>query len=157
MKLALALFLLLTTIGCDRVTKHIATTQLRDQPSRSWLGGTVELEYAENRGAFLSMGSRLPEWASILVFRVGVGIALAALAFVALKYRWTGAALAGAVFIFAGGISNLFDRTLHGSVVDFMSIGIGPLRTGIFNVADAGILRGGVLIAFRESFQRSQT
>jgi signal peptidase II len=35
------------------------------------------------------------------------------------------------------------DRAFHqGSVVDFMNMGIGPLRTGVFNVADVAIMVG---------------
>ena len=34
------------------------------------------------------------------------------------------------------------DRVVRGSVVDFINVGVGPLRTGIFNVADVAILLG---------------
>ena len=36
----------------------------------------------------------------------------------------------------AGALSNLIDRIAVGSVIDFLNVGIGPLRTGIFNLAD---------------------
>ena len=39
------------------------------------------------------------------------------------------------------------DRVARGRVVDFINIGIGPVRTGIFNVADVAIMLGvGVVI-----------
>lgn len=49
------------------------------------------------------------------------------------------------------GVGNLVGRIRYGGVVvDFMNIGIGPLRTGIFNVADLAIFAGAlVLIAGR--------
>ena len=137
----LALALLLLTIGCDRITKQAARINLMGAPTQSY-----QLEYTENNGAFLSLGSRLPEWARTMLLRVGVGLALAALVFMVLKHRWSGAALAGASLTVAGGVSNLLDRILRGSVVDFMSVGIGPIRTGIFNVADVAIVVGGVLL-----------
>ena len=115
-------------------------------PTQSYLAGTVQLEYAENTGAFLSLGSQLPEWAQTTLLRVGVSLALAALVLIALRYQWPGFALAGASLTFAGGVSNLLDRILRGSVVDFMSVGIGPIRTGIFNVADVAIIMGAVLL-----------
>jgi len=31
-------------------------------------------------------------------------------------------------------------------VVDFLNVGIGPLRTGIFNLADVAILSGAALV-----------
>lgn len=50
--------------------------------------------------------------------------------------------VAGALII-GGGTSNLLDRLLNnGAVVDFLNVGIGPLRTGIFNVADMTIMLG---------------
>ena len=48
------------TIGCDRVTKHLASTTLAGVPGRSWFGDTVRVEYVENRGGFLSLGASLP-------------------------------------------------------------------------------------------------
>ena len=143
---ALALLLLVTTVGCDRVTKQLASTHLAQKPTQSYFADTLRLEFAQNSGAFLSMGSQLPEAVRFALFRVGVGIALLALLGVALKRRWSGALLAGATLIFAGGMSNLIDRIVHGSVVDFASIGVGALRTGIFNIADVAILLGGVLM-----------
>jgi signal peptidase II len=143
-----ALALLFMTVGCDRVTKRMAVDNLADKPPQSYLGGVIRLEYAENPGAFLSVGSELPEWARVSIFRIGVGVALLAVGFVALKQHWVGIPLSGASLVVAGGVSNLVDRFLQGNVVDFMSVGIGSVRTGIFNVADVAILLGGALIAF---------
>jgi signal peptidase II len=142
----LAIILLLLTVSCDRMTKHLAVTHLADQPAQSYLGDTLRLEYAENTGAFLSLGSHLSEPLRFGLLRLGVGLALLAIFLVALKRHWHGLALAGATLLFAGGISNLFDRVLRGAVVDFASVGIGVLRTGIFNVADVAILLGGIMM-----------
>ena len=49
--------------------------------------------------------------------------------------RWQIIALA---LIAAGGFGNLIDRVLYdGRVTDFLNLGVGSLRTGIFNIADA--------------------
>jgi signal peptidase II len=49
-----------------------------------------------------------------------------------------------------GGISNLIDRFLYdGRVTDFLNVGIGSLRTGIFNLADMAILAGALLLILR--------
>jgi signal peptidase II len=34
------------------------------------------------------------------------------------------------------------DRVMRGSLIDFLSVGVGSLRTGIFNVGDVAILTG---------------
>jgi signal peptidase II len=50
--------------------------------------------------------------------------------------------------ILSGGLGNLFDRvSQQGLVTDFLNLGIGPLRTGIFNVADMAITGGFALFA----------
>lgn len=47
----------------------------------------------------------------------------------------------------AGGTGNLLDRLMNkGLVTDFLNVGIGSLRTGIFNVADMAILVGTILL-----------
>ena len=156
-ELAFAFMLLLLTVGCDRVTKHLASTHLAEQPARSYLADILRLEYAENTGAFLSLGSNLPEPVRFGLFRLGVGFALLAILIVALKRRWHGMALAGVTLLFAGGMSNLIDRMSHGTVVDFASVGIGTFRTGIFNVADVAILAGGLLMVVGASSLKERT
>ena len=51
------------TIGCDQVSKHFAAEHLMGVARQSFLGDTLRLEYAENAGAFLSLGAGLPQWA----------------------------------------------------------------------------------------------
>ena len=52
-------------------------------------------------------------------------------------------AVASSALIIGGGLGNLIDRILNqGAVIDFMNMGIGPIRTGVFNVADLAILAG---------------
>jgi signal peptidase II len=45
-----------------------------------------------------------------------------------------------------GGASNLLDRITYGKVIDFMNVGLGPVRTGIFNVADLAIMLGAAIV-----------
>ena len=65
----------------------------------------------------------------------------------AVRYQWSRLAAAGLLLFVAGGMSNLIDRIAMGSVIDFLNIGIGPFRTGIFNVADVAIMAGVALLA----------
>jgi signal peptidase II len=144
----LAAFLLLITIGCDRITKHLATTLLADAPAQSFFHDTLRLQYAENTGAFLSLGANLPPAIRTWLLTVGVAVLLVVVAILAIVRRWSGTSLAGATLMWAGGVSNLIDRAVHGHVVDFLNVGIGSLRTGIFNVADVAVTLGAVLIVF---------
>ncbi len=144
-----ALFLVLT-VGLDQITKRIATQALKFSPGHTYLGDTFRLQYAENRGAFLSLGAALPDRARFWVLTVSVGLLLGGiLLFVLLNNRLTQIQVLGYTFIVGGGLSNWVDRASHdGAVVDFMNMGLGSLRTGVFNVADLAIIAGIVLLVF---------
>jgi signal peptidase II len=141
------LLLIAMTIGCDRVTKHYAASTLIGEPGQSFLAGTVRLEYAENTGGFLGLGADWPPAVRTGLFTVGTGMMLLVTIAAALRWRWSGAALVGLSLFIAGGASNLADRLARGSVIDFLNVGLGPLRTGIFNVADMAVLLGVCILA----------
>jgi signal peptidase II len=83
-----------------------------------------------------------------MILTVGVAILLVLVAILAIHRGWVGVPLAGAALMWGGGASNLIDRAARGHVVDFLNIGVGSLRTGIFNVADVAVLLGALLIVF---------
>lgn len=146
---AIVLFALVaTTIGCDHVTKHIARTSLDGAPSRSFLADTVRLVYAENTGGFLSVGEDLAPAARTVIFTIGTGLVLLGTLTAAIRLDWTAWQLAALGLMFAGGASNWIDRLARGTVVDFLNVGLGPLRTGIFNVADVALMLGGVMLVY---------
>ncbi|MCX6044332.1 MAG: signal peptidase II [Chloroflexi bacterium] len=149
-RLALLFLILAITIGADQVTKVLAQRYLSPQ-STSYLNDLFRLQLAQNNGAFLSLGSLLSDQARFRIFTIFVGLFLLGL----LIYTVRVAEHASVGFLFAlglilgGGLSNLLDRVLHnGLVVDFMNIGIGNLRTGIFNVADVVLMAGLALLLF---------
>jgi signal peptidase II len=145
---------LFSCIGCDQWTKSLATEHLRQAPAMSFLGDTLRIQYAENPGAFLGAGSKLPPSArfALLVVINGVFLALIAALVVLKRPAGRGQHLA-VVLLLAGGIGNLIDRLFHnGLVIDFLNVGIGPVRTGIFNVADMAIMAGfGILVLYRSA------
>lgn len=137
----------------DQWTKQLATEHLKNTPAKSWLGDVFRLQYATNEGAFLSLGANLPPELRYWILTIGVGLLLLSLCVYALfseplwKTKLDDLQVAGYSFIASGGFSNWIDRArFEGSVVDFMNMGLGPVRTGVFNVADLAILVGiGVL------------
>ena len=140
------------SIAVDQATKQIATATLKFEPARSYLGDLFRLQYSENPGAFLSLGASLPDDTRAALFMGGVGVLLAAmLAFAILFRRLRPMALVALALFLGGGFSNWFDRLAYGNVVvDFMNAGIGPVRTGIFNVADLFVVGGAVLLFISE-------
>ena len=102
---------------------------------------------SENRGAFLSLGERLPEAARFAVFVVLVGAGVLAALVWLLRSAPDRPALAsvGLALVVGGGLGNLIDRLVRGRVVDFVQLSAGPLHTGVFNLGDAAIVAGALL------------
>ena len=146
-----ALALLVACVGCDQVTKQMAQSQLRDRAPQSYCGNLLRLEYAENPGGFLGLGGQLSSstrWVVFVLANTLVAIAIAgSLVWRASMSRLEMLAL---VLILSGALGNLVDRVrFEGLVIDFLNLGIGPLRTGIFNVADMAVMLGTLLLAWR--------
>ncbi len=131
------------SIGLDRLTKVWALNTLQNQPSQSFLGDTFRLVFVENTGAFLSLGSDLSDGLRVVLLTVfPVVILLALLVYTLFSKNLEFIQRVAFAFILAGGFSNVYDRIVDGKVIDFMNMGIGSLRTGIFNVADMSIMLG---------------
>lgn len=133
--------------GCDQATKAAARALLEPAPPLHYLHGILLLEYARNAGGLLSLGAHFSEPVRLLVFSVGVAVFLAALAaYLVLSNRLTTTRTVALALFLGGGVSNLLDRLIHaGMVVDFLNLGIGDVRTGIFNLADVAITAGAAL------------
>lgn len=150
---------LVLLILADHITKWVAIDALKESRSTYvFLGDLFRLQYAENTGAFLSLGAGLPDGIRTLIMSGLNAIILGGLLcylFAVQKIAWLPA---GALTLVAGGgIGNLIDRIFRdGRVVDFMNMGITTssfnLRTGIFNIADIAIMAGLFLIIVHELF-----
>jgi len=151
----LLLFAIVATIGCDQVTKRMATSSLAGTSGRSYLGGVVRVAYTENTGGFLGVGAELPPPVRTAIFTGATGLMLIGMIAIAIRERLQGLALLGATLFVAGGASNWIDRFANGRVVDFLNVGVGPVRTGIFNVADVALMGGGALL-FVAEFRRQR-
>ena len=141
----------LLLIGCDRITKNLAKEHLMFHPPISWLHNTFILEYTENTGAALSLGDSLSKPVSFWLLSVVPLLFLVALFVYAIRKisvlsNWK---LFAFSLIFAGGLGNIIDRlAFDRHVTDFMNVGIGDLRTGIFNVADMCVTAGVIVLLF---------
>ena len=137
-------------VGCDQVSKAAARSFLASGTLHSYLADSFRLQLTENPGSFLSMGAALPQQVRFWLFTAVVGLLLLALLGAALFSRRLDRPRAVALALIAGGgVSNLIDRVWNdGRVTDFLNVGIGAVRTGIFNVADMLILSGALALLF---------
>jgi signal peptidase II len=144
--LSLIGLIVFSTIGCDQATKMVARDTLKSIGSLSFLNNMIRFEYAENPGAFLSLGANLSPSARFAIFTILAGLFLIILTRKLLSRHTTWVSSLGLAFMLGGGTGNLIDRFARGQVIDFLNIGVGNLRTGIFNVADMAICLGLLLI-----------
>lgn len=157
-RLLLILFVLVACVGCDQSTKMYAEAKLPRVQPLSLLSDTVRLQVTHNEGSFLSLGASAPRTWRLATLRVGVSAMLLALLAYALFVRAGQAPFIFALaLVLAGGASNLIDRFVNdGYVVDFINLGAGPIRTGIFNIADVAITAGALLLLI-QGWRRRQS
>lgn len=143
--------ILVMNIGCDQISKRIVRQQVYEYQEISIIKNYVTLTKVENEGAFLSLGQKLPDAVRftlltllpLIVLGFGVG-------FLFVKRNLPKPLLLGFAFVMGGGIGNIYDRLMYGSVTDFLHIDFGIFQTGIFNMADVSIMVG-VLIVLLDS------
>jgi signal peptidase II len=142
-RILLLLLILVLNIAADQVTKSMMRAHIGFYDQYPFFDGHVTLLHVENTGAFLSLGDKLMQpFRFILLTLVPIFALIAALGYVLIKKRLSMLLSIGIVFCIGGGIGNLYDRIVHGSVTDFMHLQFGPLQTGIFNTADVSIMIG---------------
>lgn len=144
--------ILIAVIALDQVSKNWAKVSLRGQEATEYCGGLFRLEYAENPGAFLGLGGGMSAELRFWIFTVLVAFFLVFASVSLFKTQSDKFQQFGLALLVGGGVGNLWDRLLYQRVVDFMNMGLGPLRTGIFNVADFAIVVGICFMVFGQYF-----
>ncbi|MDA9028713.1 signal peptidase II [Flavobacteriaceae bacterium] len=152
----LILILVAFNVGLDQVSKEIVRETVVPGSRTELLGKQLQLMNVENSGAFLSMGSDSNPTVKLIFLLILPVIVLG----VVLYYVLTNTTLdrlsiVGFSSIAGGGIANLYDRFLYGSVTDFLFMDFGGIfRTGIFNVADLSVTTGMVLLLISSFLNR---
>lgn len=137
----------------DQMSKAWATRTIRHGDDLTIIPGFFDFIYTENRGiAFgqLQQGGAFGRW-------ILVGLAVAAL-FAVLYYfsrapRNDDRTLGACALLLAGIAGNLTDRARLGYVIDFIAVHVGQYHWPTFNVADASICVGALLLAYDLIFE----
>ena len=151
------LLLIFLNIGADQYTKYIVREKVVPGTRTEIVGELLQLMNIENSGAFLGMGSESNPTIKLIFLLI---VPTLVLGFV-LYYLFTNKSLdwlttTGLCCIVGGGLANLFDRFLYGSVTDFLFMDFSIARTGIFNIADLSVTTGMVLILIATFKERAQ-
>ena len=131
----------------DQSSKAWAVRRLRFD-DRTIIRGILDFAYAENRGiAFgqLQEGGTFGRW----FFVVLAGAAAIAVLFYFFRTPRNDDRILGAcALLLAGILGNLTDRMRLGFVIDFIQLHAGQYHWPTFNVADASISFGALLLAY---------
>ena len=155
-KYLLFFVIMLVGVGFDQLTKWIAEDHfvinrhpatgeaIEVQPRIVVAGDLFTFTYAENDGAFLSLGANWDPTIRLIVLTILPGLLLVAVMLYMLRNDRVGRT---EVIVFSliasGGVGNIIDRILAGRVIDFMHMDFwGIVETGVFNIADILIMVG---------------
>ena len=138
----------------DQSTKAWAVRRLRFGDDRTIVRGFLNLIYTENRGiAFgqLQEGGAFGRWFFVVL---AVAAAIAVFYYFIRTPRNDDRVLGACALLLAGIIGNLTDRARLGYVIDFIVLHAGSFHWPTFNVADASITIGALLLAYDLVFER---
>ena len=140
--------IVLLSIASDQISKIWIRNNFESYIETSIIGDVFTLIKVENSGAFLGMGSELSETFRILLLIVLPIIVLVSITvYTYIEKTLDKNSIIGFSLIIGGGIANIFDRIVYGSVTDFLYLNFGGIfKTGIFNVADLSVTTGMILI-----------
>jgi signal peptidase II len=138
---------ILAVLALDQLTKQIVRQMLPLHTSVNLIPGLLDLTHVQNTGAAFGILN-----AAEFPYKPAVMIGIAAIALVAIAAY--GAQLGlherlarlGLSLILGGAFGNLIDRAVAGHVVDFVDVYWGTSHFWAFNVADAAITVGAVLV-----------
>lgn len=142
-KFVFLLLIIALNLGCDQFSKVIARKNIAPYEQIDVIKDRFTLTLVENTGAFLSAGSNLPNVVRIAFLTV---LPILVLGY-GLWFLYSNRNIAplmqiGICFLIGGGIGNIYDRIVYGSVTDFFHMDFVLFRTGIFNMADVSIMVG---------------
>ena len=140
--------LIAVSLLLDQLSKFLIRQNVDQYSEIKLIGDYFILTNVENSGAFLGMGSDFsPFIKTIFLLILPAIILICIMVYVYRDKQIDKISLIGFCFIIGGGIGNIYDRILYGSVTDFLFIDLGGIfKTGIFNIADLSVTTGMILI-----------
>ena len=144
-----------------------AVVFLLDQLVKHWIVNIVQLEekitipvlpffsltWVENRGVSMGMLTADTEVGRWLLVGLTAVIATVVALWIRRERLWPESVALG--LILGGALGNIVDRVRFGYVVDFVHLHWGPWSFYVFNIADAAITIGVIILLFRALIGRS--
>jgi signal peptidase II len=153
----LIIIFLATNVGCDQISKCIVRQKLEYNNQTSLIPDFITIVKVENTGAFLSLGDHLPRiiYKILMIFLPLIVLGFA-LYYLLISSNLSKLLAVGLCLIIGGGLGNIIDRILYGSVTDFLHFNFGLFHTGIVNLADISITSGFVILFYNLFINRDE-
>lgn len=130
----------------DQLTKYLCNTLLGyNQPVQVFPGFDLLLVY--NTGAAFSFLGNMGGWQRWLLAGISLVVSIAITLWLRRLPRQQVLLGLALTLVLGGALGNLYDRLVLGYVIDFISVYLQDWRFATFNVADAAISVGAVLLA----------
>ena len=145
-KLLIGFILVISNISCDQITKNEARKNISPNERIELVNDNFVLTKVENTGAALGFGSEFHPTIKLFIFQLlPVLVLIYMFYFLYKREDISKLNFVAITFFIGGGIGNIIDRVLHKSVTDFMYLELGPVHTGIFNMADVSVTIAAIL------------
>ena len=136
--------LFIFALSADQLTKYAVRESMSLGQSIPVLGDFFRLTYVENPGIAFGINIGNGTIFTILSLIASLGIVV----YLFTHWHEANGMKNGLALILGGAFGNLVDRILHGRVVDFIEVGIRQYKWPVFNIADAAVVIGMILIFY---------
>jgi signal peptidase II len=152
----LIVILVIMNTGCDQISKDIVRQKMEYNTHINVIGKYLILTKVENTGAFLGLGDSIPrpiyKLFMILLPLIVIGYGLY---YLMKRNNVPKLLMVGVSFAIGGGLGNIYDRILFGSVTDFLYFDFVLFHTGIVNMADISVTIGFFMIVYELYINRN--
>lgn len=142
----------------DQISKVWVRANFAYREVKQIIGDTFVMQYVENKGAFLGLGSEMNNTLRILLLLILPTLVLGYLVYYLVTNKGIDKlSLIAFCCIAGGGISNVLDRIVRNEVTDYFYIHINDtIRTGIFNIADMSVTFGMIILFYTVLFKKKK-
>ena len=148
-RILLIILIIISNVSCDQISKNIVRRKIESNTQINVLSNYVILTKVENTGAFLGLGDSIPrpvyKLFMILLPLIAIGYGFIYLIKTDTLSR---VMIVGISSLIGGGLGNVIDRILYGSVTDFLYFDFVLFHTGVVNMADISVSIGFFIILY---------
>ena len=153
----LILILIFSNVSCDQISKDIVRQKMEYNTHIDLIGKYLILTKVENKGAFLGLGDSIPRPIyKLFMILLPLIVIVYGLYYLMKRNNLSIFLIIAISLAIGGGLGNIYDRILFGSVTDFLYFDFVLFHTGIVNMADISVTIGFFMIVYEFYINRSE-